>query len=101
MLKIHAEEQWKYFESLSPDLKAPIQEDDAVDHQKHQESLSPNKKARIQEGNTTAHQKRRESLSRETTEIQRKLIIWMMMFQAIQVIISDLSFQCPVNQINQ
>jgi hypothetical protein len=34
MLKIHAEEERQYLESLSPDTKARIQEDNTIAHQK-------------------------------------------------------------------
>ena len=64
MLNIHAEEQRIYLESLSPNTKTRIQENDAAAHQKRRESLSPDMKACIQENDAVAHQKRRQSLSR-------------------------------------
>jgi hypothetical protein len=47
----------KNWESLPPEKKAQLLEDDAVAHQKYRESLPPKKKARISEDDAAAHQK--------------------------------------------
>ena len=65
MLKIHAEKQRKYIESLSPDTKAPIQENDAGAYRKWRESLSPDTKARFQEDDAAANQRQRKIIMTE------------------------------------
>ena len=55
----------KFRQSLPPEKKARIAEDDAAAHQKHRKSLPPEKKARIAEDDAATHQKHRKSLPPE------------------------------------
>ena len=49
----------KFRQSLPPEKKARIAEDDAAAHQKHRKSLPPEKKARIAEDDAVAHKSQR------------------------------------------
>jgi hypothetical protein len=66
-------------ESLPPEKKAWILEDNATAHQKYQESLPPKEKAQILEDNAEAHQKHHQH---HLTEEEKKTAAQIMKYAA-------------------